>query len=134
MIDPLYHFGYGLSYTTLEYSELKITPLKPQAKETITISCKVKNTGNRDGDEVVQLYLKDRVASVTPYEQILRGFSRVSLKKGESRTVQFSIDPQRDLEILGLNQQWVLEPGVFDVRIGASSVDIQLEGEFELVP
>ncbi|WP_042243788.1 glycoside hydrolase family 3 N-terminal domain-containing protein [Jejuia pallidilutea] len=132
LVNPLYHFGHGLSYTTFEYNDLKISPANPSVNDTITISCTVKNTGNRDGDEVVQLYLRDQIASVSPFDQLLRGFERVTLKKGESRKVTFTINPKRDLEMLGLDNTWIVEPGVFEVGVGASSVDIKLKGEFNL--
>lgn len=133
VIDPLYHFGYGLSYTKFKYSDLQVTPAKPTAEDPIQIRCTITNTGDREGDEVVQLYLKDRVASVSPYDQILRGFERVSLEKGESKMVEFTIDPARDLQILDIDKNWTTEPGMYDVRVGASSADIKLEGEFELI-
>lgn len=132
LVDPLYQFGHGLSYTTFEYTNLKVSPSNPTLDDQITISCTVKNTGDRDGDEVVQLYIRDQIASVSPFDQLLRGFERLSLKKGESRTVTFTLDPQRDLEMLGLANEWIVEPGVFEVRVGASSVDIKLKEEFVL--
>lgn len=132
LVNPLYHFGHGLSYTSFEYSNLKVSPSNPSMDDKITISCTIKNSGNRDGDEVVQLYLRDQLASVSPFDQLLRGFERLTLKKGESRTVTFTLDPKRDLEMLGLDNKWIVEPGVFEVRVGASSVDIKLEGEFLL--
>ena len=132
LVDPLYHFGHGLSYTSFEYADLKVTPSKPTANDKITISCTVKNTGNHEGDEVVQLYLCDKVATVSPFDQLLRGFERITLKKGELRTVTFTLDPKRDLEMLGLDSEWVVEPGVFDVHVGTSSAAIKLKGEFSL--
>jgi beta-glucosidase len=127
----LYPFGYGLSYTTFEYSDLEVSPklLKPQAD--INVSFKVKNTGKRAGDEVVQLYVKDMVSSVTTYESILRGFDRIHLKPNEEKTVQFTLHPE-DLEILDINMNWTVEPGNFEVLIGSSSQDIKLKGDFEV--
>lgn len=132
-VDPLYPFGYGLSYTQFEYGGVKIEPAKPRIDQSITVSCRVKNVGQRAGDEVVQLYVKDVLASIVPYEQVLRGFERVSLKPGESKTVQFTINPMRDLKMLDINNKWVVEPGDFDVRIGASSTDIKQRAKFTLV-
>ena len=132
-VDPLYPFGYGLSYTQFEYGAVKVEPAKPRIDQSITVTCSVKNTGKRAGDEVVQLYVKDVLASLVPYEQVLRGFERVSLKPGETRTVQFTIDPKRDLKMMDINDQWVVEPGDFEVRIGASSTDIKQRAQFTLI-
>lgn len=133
VVDALYYFGYGLSYTSFEYSDLEISTNQLNINDELVVSCKITNTGDREGDEIVQLYLKDRVASVSPYEQVLRGFERVSLEAGESKRVEFTITPQRDLEIYDINGQWTVEPGMFDVLVGASSVDIKLRDEFEFV-
>ncbi len=128
----LYYFGHGLSYTTFAYSNLKISPLKQSANAVnITISFDVKNTGTRDGTEVVQLYVRDVVSSTTTYEKNLRGFSRVYLRSGETKTVSFTLK-REDLEFLDANMRWVVEPGVFKVMVGASSEDIRLSGEFEI--
>lgn len=116
LVGPLYHFGYGLSYTTFKYSNLQITE-----GDSITVSCDVTNSGELQGDEVVQLYVKDVVASVAPFDQVLRGFERVSLKPGETRTVSFNLQPQRDLKMLNCDNEWVVEPGEFEVRVGTSS-------------
>lgn len=118
---PLYHFGHGLSYTTFEYGKPKITPEKLTADDEITVTCEVKNTGKRDGDAVVQLYTKDVVATVAPFEQLLRGFERVHLKAGESKTVTFKLNPKRDLKMLDRDNKWVVEPGKFEVMISESS-------------
>jgi len=128
----LYHFGHGLSYTTFEYSNLTINPLKQIPTGNVTVSVDVRNTGNRPGDEVVQLYMRDLVSSVTTYEMNLRGFERVALKPGETKTVRFTLHP-RDLELLDESMKWVVEPGTFKVMIGSSSPDIRLTGEFEIV-
>ncbi|WPJ98231.1 glycoside hydrolase family 3 C-terminal domain-containing protein [Coraliomargarita algicola] len=132
-VDPLYSFGYGLSYTQFEYGGVKVEPAKPRIEQSITVSCRVKNVGQRAGDEVVQLYVKDVLASIVPFEQVLRGFERVSLKPGESKTVQFTINPMRDLKMMDINNKWGVEPGDFDVRIGASSTDIKQRAQFTLV-
>ena len=107
------------------------TSLKAQAN--IEVSFKIKNTGKREGDEVVQMYIKDKVSSVTTYESILRGFDRVHLKANETKTVNFTITPE-DLEILDINMNWTVEPGDFEVLIGASSVDIKLQETFAIEP
>jgi len=120
-IDPLYYFGHGLSYTSFEYANLKVEPKQPTADEPITISCDITNTGSREGDEVVQLYIRDTVASVAPFAQILRGFERVSLEPNETKTVKFTLSPHRDLRMLNRENEWVVEPGRFEVRVGTSS-------------
>ncbi|MGJ8641214.1 MAG: glycoside hydrolase family 3 N-terminal domain-containing protein [Opitutaceae bacterium] len=134
LVGPLYHFGHGLSYTTFEYSSLTIDPAEPTAKDTITITCDVTNTGERGGDEVVQLYVKDVVASVAPFDKVLRGFERVTVAPGETQKVSFQLQPQRDLKMLGLDKQWVVEPGEFKVMLGASSspTAVKQEGSFIL--
>ncbi|WP_101690482.1 glycoside hydrolase family 3 N-terminal domain-containing protein [Dysgonomonas massiliensis] len=122
----LYHFGYGLSYTTFEYSDLNISPKTATDKQNITVSFKITNTGDKDGDEVVQLYTRDVVSSVTTYEKNLRGFERVHLKAGETKDIKFIIKPS-DLSLLNIHNEWVVEPGEFKIMIGASSEDIRLE-------
>lgn len=129
----LYPFGYGLSYTTFSYSDLKITPQKQNTQGNIEVSFDVKNTGQRAGDEVVQLYTHEKVATVTTYEKNLRGFDRVQLQPGETKTVKFTITPD-DLSIWNRDMHFVVEPGTFEVMIGASSEDIKLNGTFELSP
>lgn len=128
----LYYFGHGLSYTTFEYSDLKITPLKQNPLGKITVSFKVGNTGDRSGDEIAQLYVRDVVSSVTTYEMNLRGFERITLRPGESKTVTITLRP-KDIELLDANMKWIVEPGMFHVMIGRSSRDIQLNGEFEIM-
>jgi beta-glucosidase len=124
----LYPFGYGLSYTTFEYSNL-IVPAKVPNQADITITVDVANTGKVKGDDVVQLYLKDKVSSVTTYDSDLRGFERVTLNPGEKKTVSFTLHPD-DLALLDKNMNWTVEPGAFEVRIGQSSEDIKLKKEF----
>lgn len=128
----LYYFGHGLSYTTFGYSNLKISPSQQTPNGNVTVSCDLKNTGSREGDEVVQLYTRDVVSSVITYEKNLRGFERVDLKPGETKTVTFTLTPT-DLEMLDINMQWIVEPGKFNVMIGSSSQDIRLRGDFEIV-
>jgi beta-glucosidase len=131
VFKELYPFGYGLSYTTFEYSDLKITPGKGGIASSINVSFKVKNTGEYDGSEVVQLYVNDAVSSVTQYEKQLRGFDRVSLKTGEEKTVDFVITPE-DIALYDRNMNFVVEPGKFNILIGSSSTDIRLTGSFIL--
>lgn len=127
---PLYAFGYGLSYTTFGYSGLEVQ--KGDGKDILqTIKCTVTNTGNRDGDEVVQLYVRDQVASVSQAPILLKAFQRISLKKGESRTVSFALKKE-DLSLYNLEMKEVVEPGEFKVMVGAASNDIRLEGTFTL--
>lgn len=123
----LYPFGYGLSYTSYEYSDLDIS----LDGEDITISANVKNTGKCDGTEIVQLYFSDLVTSVVSYESQLRGFQRVELKAGECKNVVFHLKKQ-DLQLLDKNMQWTVEPGEFEFRIGASSEDIRLRKTIEI--
>ena len=127
----LYPFGFGLSYTTFAYSNLVVTPEKQAPQGDIHVSVDVTNTGKRKGDEVVELYLKDKVSSVTTYEMQLRGFERVNLAPGEKKTVQFVLHPD-DLALLDSNMNWTVEPGGFEVLIGASSEDIKLKKSFEI--
>jgi beta-glucosidase len=127
----LYPFGYGLSYTKFEYSNLVISPEQENSEGDVHVSVDVTNTGARAGDDVVQLYLKDEVSSVTTYEYDLRGFERVNLKPGEKKTVQFTLHPD-DLALLDKNMNWTVEPGKFMVMIGSSSEDIKLKKEFEV--
>jgi beta-glucosidase len=125
----LYPFGYGLSYTTFAYSNLQVSPEKGHQQGDITVTVDVTNTGQRKGDNVVQLYLKQEVSSVTTYEYDLRGFERVPLNPGEKKTVQFVLHHD-DLAILDKNMNWTVEPGKFQVMIGSSSEDIKLKKEF----
>lgn len=129
VLGSLYPFGYGLSYTTFEFANLQVNPTTINAQADIQVSVDVKNTGSRKGDEVVQLYLKDLVSSVTVYESVLRGFERVKLAPGETKTVKFTLHPD-DLALLDKNMNWTVEPGKFEVMIGNSSEDIKLKKEF----
>lgn len=120
----LYPFGYGLSYTTFEYSDIQISPKVITPNETATVTFKVTNTGNMAGDEVVQLYTRDVLSSVTTYEKNLAGFERVHLQPGETKEVKFTID-RKHLELLDADMKWVVEPGEFVVIAGSSSEDIR---------
>ncbi|CAN5500605.1 glycoside hydrolase family 3 N-terminal domain-containing protein [soil metagenome] len=128
----LYPFGFGLSYTSFEYSNLHVTPKEQHTQGTIEVTIDVTNTGNRAGDEVVQLYLKDKLSSVITYEMQLRGFERVSLKPGEKKTINFTLRPD-DLALLDADMHWVVEPGTFEVLIGSSSEDIRQTKEFVIL-
>jgi beta-glucosidase len=128
----LYYFGHGLSYTKFSYSNLKISPAQQKANGSITVTVEVRNTGAREGVEIVQLYTRDLVSSVTTYEKNLRGFARVSLKPAESKTVTFTLTPA-DLSLWDRDMKFVVEPGMFRVMVGGSSEDVRLTGEFEIL-
>ncbi len=125
ILEPLYPFGFGLSYTTFSYAQLTVE----KQDSTVTVRFNVKNTGNRAGDEVVQLYISDEVSSVTTYEKVLRGFDRIHLNTGEQKQVSFVLKP-RDLAIFA-HGDFVTEPGKFSVLVGSSSEDIRLKGSFD---
>jgi beta-glucosidase len=127
----LYYFGHGLSYTTFAYSNLKIAPLKQTPAGEITVTVDIQNTGTRAGTEVVQLYIRDLVSSVTTYEKSLRGFARVTLAPQEKKTVTFTLKPS-DLALWDRNMKFVVEPGTFRVMIGFSSEDIRVKADFEI--
>ena len=135
----LYFFGHGLSYTTFAYSNLKINPqIVSEARAlarapNVTITLDVTNSGSREGDEVVQLYTHELVTSVTTYEKNLRGFERIHLKPGETKTVTFILS-RDDLALWDRQMHFVVEPGRFRVMIGSGSEDIRLTGQFEIVP
>ena len=133
LYGSLYPFGFGLSYTSFDYSNLNITPEKLKANSLISISVDILNTGKYAGDEVVQLYLKDEVSSVTVYESQLRGFERIHLQPGEKKTVQFTLKPD-DLKLLDKKMNWVVEPGSFEVMVGSSSEDIRVKKKFIIIP
>ena len=121
--EPLYPFGYGLSYTKFEYSNFNLSADSMTVDGTITASVTVKNTGNYDGDEVVQLYIRDMVGSVVRPVKELKGFERISLKKGESKTVSFKIDADL-LKFYNAKLEYVCEPGEFKVMVGPNSHDV----------
>ncbi len=125
----LYPFGYGLSYTNFEYSNLQVSPESGHQQNDVEVTVDVTNTGQRKGDDVVELYLKQEFSSVTTYEYDLRGFERVPLNPGEKKTVHFTLHPD-DLAILDKNMNWTVEPGKFQVMIGESSEDLKLKKEF----
>lgn len=127
----LYPFGYGLSYTSFEYSSLKVTPEVQDATGEVRVSFTVTNTGKTAGDEVAQLYINDCVSSVTTYTKVLRGFERINLEPGQSREITFTLTPQ-DLGIWDKDMNFTVEPGTFEVMVGASSQDIRLNGQFQI--
>jgi beta-glucosidase len=125
----LFPFGYGLSYTTFDYSNLQVSPESEKGQADVEVTVDVTNTGTRKGDDVVELYLKQELSDVTVYDYDLRGFERVNLAPGEKRTVHFTLHPD-DLAILDKNMNWTVEPGKFKVMIGRSSEDLVLNKEF----
>jgi beta-glucosidase len=128
---PLYPFGFGLSYTQFSYSNAKVQPASIKPGEEVTVMVDVKNTGKREGDEVVQLYLRDVLSSVTTYEKVLRGFERVRLKPGEKKTLTFRLG-RADMELIDIQNQRTVEPGDFVVELGSSSTDIRQNGKFKV--
>jgi beta-glucosidase len=129
---PLYPFGHGLSYTQFTYSDLVTERSEVPSDGAVSISCIISNTGARDGDEVVQLYIVDRLASVARPVKELAGFRRIALAAGQSRRVRFTVQLNQ-LAFLDRRMRWVVEPGEMDVQIGASSQDIRLQGSFTVV-
>ena len=115
--NPQWEFGYGMSYTKFEYSDLSISGTELKNGQSMKISVTVKNTGKREGKEVVQLYIADKVASIAPSVKRLRGFEKINIKAGESKTVEFSIQP-KELAFVNTDNKWVTEPGEFEVQIG----------------
>lgn len=122
--DPLYPFGYGLSYTTFKYGDLQLSSNSMNENGKITASVTVTNTGNYDADEIVQMYIRDMVGSVARPVKELKGFERIHLKKGEGRTVSFDITAER-LKFYNSALNWVCEPGEFEVMVGGNSRDVQ---------
>jgi len=131
-IFPKFAFGYGLSYTTFEYSNLKLSKNKMTPDEKIEVSLTVSNTGKYDGEEIVQLYLRDKVGSIARPVKELKDFKKIALKAGESKPITFTIDKEK-LSFYNQQLQWVAEPGDFDLMIGASSENIRLRDSFELL-
>jgi beta-glucosidase len=129
--DPLYPFGFGLSYTNFKYTNLTLTNTKMTENEKITISVQVENTGNFDGKEVVQLYLRDLVGSISRPVMELKNFQKIYIKKGEKKTITFDIDIE-DLKFYNNDLQFVAEPGTFEVFVGTNSEET-LKAEFELI-
>lgn len=120
---PLYPFGFGLSYTTFEYSNLKITPNEIQSNETADVSIEIANIGEMKGDEIIQLYIHDLVSLPTRPIKELKDFIRITLNSGETQTVTFKITPEK-LEAFDLNMKRVVQPGDFEVMVGKNSMDV----------
>jgi len=130
--DPLYPFGYGLSYTTFDYSDLRIVPQTIRPDGNVRASIDIRNTGAHSGDEVVQLYIHDPVASMTRPVMELKGFRRISLRPGENTTVVFHLT-SKELSFLNHRLKPVVEPGTIDIMLGSSSEDIRTRGVVEVV-
>jgi len=131
-IYPKYEFGFGKSYTSFDYSQLKLSKHKIKKQEELEVSMWIKNSGNYDGEEIVQLYIRDKVASVSRPVLELKDFQKVFLKKGESKLLKFKIDKEK-LSFFNSDLKWVTEPGEFEIMMGASSKDIRLKDNFELM-
>ena len=129
---PLYPFGYGLSYTTFKISNLQLSAPRINATGKVTATVDVENTGRRPGDEVVQLYIRDPVASMTRPVKELKGFQRISLQPGEKKKVEFVLRPEH-LGFWNREMRYVVEPGEFRVMVGSNSVDV-IEAKFEVAP
>lgn len=124
--NPQYEFGFGLSYTTFKFDNLKLSAPKIKANQELTVSVEVTNTGNREGKEVVELYLSDLYASLTPDVKRLRGFEKINLKPGEKQTVTFKLN-KNDFSFIGLNNKPVIEPGEFKVQVGTLNKSFFIE-------
>ncbi len=118
--EPLFSFGYGLSYTDFEYSNLKVAQESIKAGSSVKVLVDIKNVGDYDGEEVVQLYIRDDIATVGRYNKMLKGFERVAIKKGETRTVEFELTPDK-FEMYDIDFNKVIEPGSFTIYVGSSS-------------
>ena len=129
--EPWFPFGYGLSYTSFEYSNIQINDTLINMGDTLKISADLKNTGKFRGTEVVQLYTRDLVGSRTRPVRELKGFQRVALKSGEEKELTFTLVPD-DLALWNRKMKRVVEPGEFTVKVGAASDDIRLEAMFEV--
>jgi beta-glucosidase len=131
--SPLFPFGHGLSYTTFEYGALEVSPADARPDGQVVVACSVRNSGDRAGTEVVQLYLgyQPEGALVTRPVKQLKGFARVELRAGQRATVRFTLDP-RALAFYDLDMQLRLYPGTVKVMVGSSSADIRLEGAFRI--
>jgi beta-glucosidase len=128
---PLWEFGFGLSYTTFEYSSLKTEPSVNGPFGEFVISADIKNSGRIKGSEVAQLYIRDLIASVTNPVRELKGFEKITLEPGETKRVEFRLTHD-DLAFYNRNMEWIVEPGEFDIMVGSSSKDIRLKGKIEV--
>lgn len=124
--QPVWNFGHGLSYTTFEYSDLEVDNKEPKDTDTVTVKVKVTNTGDREGKETVQLYVRDVVSSVSTPVQQLKGFKKISLKPGESKVVEIAL-PMKELALWNTRMEEVVEPGDFELQVGSASDDIRLK-------
>ena len=120
---PQFEFGFGLSYTTFEYSNLNIDKDTLSNSDEFIIAVTVKNTGDREGDEVVEIFLKDLVATVSPDAKKLVRFSKVNLKVNESKTIEFKLTT-KDLESIGINNKWIIEEGEFEIQVGGNPQEL----------
>jgi beta-glucosidase len=131
--EPLYPFGHGLSYTRFDYSGLTLSRSRLGKADSLEVSLEVGNAGTRDGDEVVQLYIRDAAPTSTSSVRQLRGFERVALKAGERRTVRFTLMPGRDLARYDeAGKALTVDPGAFEIEVGASSRDLRLRGRVQV--
>jgi len=126
--SPLFVFGHGLSYTTFQYDQLAVGT--PSLNDDFTVSARVTNTGKCEGDEVAQLYVRPETASVVTPVKALKGFSRIHLLAGESKTVSFRLEPA-SVAVWGSSQEWRVEPGKYSILVGGSS-EANLSGQFTL--
>jgi beta-glucosidase len=133
-VEPLFPFGHGLSYTKFDYSDLAVTPARAAPGQPVQVSLTVRNSGSRPGAEIVQLYLHDVKSSVDRPAKELKGFCRVELAPGQSQSVTMTLDRAALSFFSTERDDWVAEPGAFEVLVGASSQDIRLKGTFELEP
>ena len=133
-VEPLFPFGYGLSYTKFDYSDLKVSPNKMSSDYPVEVSLSVRNSGSRPGAEVVELYIHDEHASVDRPLRELKGFTRVELAPGETKAVRFTLDRSALAFYSTARKDWVAEPGKFEVLVGGSSRDLKLKGAFDLEP
>jgi beta-glucosidase len=132
-IQPVFPFGYGLSYTTFEYSRLKLSSSRLPADGAVTVSLKVKNTGPREGEEVVELYVHDEQPQIDRPLRELKGFAKVALNPGETKTVSFQLTP-RDFAYFDVaGHEWKATPGAYQIQVGASSRDIRLTAPLQLL-
>ena len=128
---PLFPFGYGLSYTTFSYGDIQLSKTSISSPEKLTVTLNVSNSGNFDGEETVQLYIRDMVGSITRPLKELKGFQKVFLKKGESKPVTFTLSVD-DLKFYDANLKWIYEPGDFKVFVGGNSQDVK-EASFKVL-
>jgi beta-glucosidase len=133
-VEPLFPFGYGLSYTKFSYSDLKISPNKAAPGQAVEVSVRVRNSGSRSGAEVVELYVHDGHASVDRPVRELKGFQRVELVAGETKEVHFTLDRGAMAFYSTAKKDWVTEPGEFEIQVGSSSRDLRMKGSFILRP